>query len=95
MFFGTNVALTFITVLPLFLIVGTIILKGVGQINWSFFTEPSPTAVDAMMAKMQADRVVGERVVLPGGIANGIVGTLLMVVIASLIAIPLGVLGGI
>lgn len=95
LFFGTNVALTFITVLPLFLIVGTIILKGVGQINWSFFTEPSPTAVDAMMAKMQADSVVGERVVLPGGIANGIVGTLLMVVIASLIAIPIGVLGGI
>ena len=32
---------------------------------------------------------------IPGGIANGITGTLLMVVIASLLAIPTGILGGI
>lgn len=94
-FFSTCVALTWISVLPLFLILGTIIFKGVGQINGSFFVEPSPTAVDAMMAKMQVDSVAGERVILPGGIANGIVGTLIMVVVASLIAIPIGVLGGI
>ena len=35
----------------------------------------------------------GEKI--PGGIANGIVGTLIMVVIAAVLAIPVGILSGI
>ena len=33
--------------------------------------------------------------IIPGGIANGIIGTLLMVLMASAVAIPIGVLAGI
>ena len=46
------------------------------------------------MAK-RANTIEGSRTILPGGIANGIVGTLLMTLVASIIAIPIGLLGGI
>lgn len=89
-----NIILACITVIPLFLIIGKIVWEGYQQINWSFFTETAPTAVEAMMAK-RANTIEGSRTILPGGIANGIVGTLLMTVVASIIAIPIGLLGGI
>lgn len=95
-FFAGNVFFVVLTTIPLFLILGTIFYKGFGQINLAFFTEAAPTAVDAMMAQLSANSVTGDgSVVLPGGIANGIIGTLLMLVVASIIAIPLGILGGI
>lgn len=93
--FWTNISLVGITILPLFLIIGTILINGIGQINWAFFTEKAPTSVDAMMAKLTADQVGGGHIVLPGGIANGILGTLIMVVLASVLAVPPGILGGI
>ena len=89
-----NIVLACITVIPLFLIIGKIVLEGYQQINWDFFTKTAPTAVEAMMAK-RANTIEGSRTILPGGIANGIVGTLLMTLVASIIAIPIGLLGGI
>ena len=89
-----NIVLACITVIPLFLIIGKIVLEGYEQINWDFFTKTAPTAVEAMMAK-RANTIEGSRTILPGGIANGIVGTLLMTLVASIIAIPIGLLGGI
>lgn len=89
-----NIVLACITVIPLFLIIGKIVLEGYEQINWDFFTKTAPTAVEAMMAK-NANTIEGSRTILPGGIANGIVGTLLMTLVASIIAIPIGLLGGI
>lgn len=89
-----NIALACITVIPLFLIIGKIVMEGYEQINWDFFTKTAPTAVEAMMAK-RANTIEGSRTILPGGIANGIVGTLLMPLVASIIAIPIGLLGGI
>lgn len=85
---GGVIAFTILTVLPLFMIIGTIFYKGYKQINLSFFVEKSPSGLDALLAK-------ATETVLPGGIANGIVGTLLMVFIASCIAIPTGIMGGI
>lgn len=73
---------------PLFFILGSLIYKGIGQLNLSFFTESTPSTLDAMLATRRGDRI-------PGGIANGIVGTLLMVVLASVVAIPLGVAAGV
>ena len=89
-----NIVLACITVIPLFLIIGKIVIEGYEQINWDFFTKTAPTAVEAMMAK-RANTIEGSRTILPGGIANGIVGTLLMTLVASIIAIPIGLLGGI
>jgi len=63
---------------PLFLILGTVIYHGVGELNWAFLTQlPKP---------------VGEE---GGGMANAIVGSLLLLGYASLIGIPLGIGAGV
>jgi phosphate transport system permease protein len=77
-----------ITVIPIFLIVGNLAVKGYRQINMAFFTQPAPDTFQAMMAASSGE-------IIPGGIANGLTGSLLMVLIASFIAIPLGLMTGI
>ena len=87
-FFYTICSLASLTVIPLFMIIGELIKKGYKQINWNFFTETAPSTLDAMLAK-------GTGEIIPGGIANGITGTLLMVGMATVIAIPVGIMAGI
>ncbi len=87
-FFYTTCFLVSLTVIPLFAIIWELVKKGYKQINWNFFTESAPSTLDAMLAKGTGD-------IIPGGIANGITGTLLMVVIAAIIAIPIGIMVGI
>ena len=70
------------------MIIWELVKKGYKQINLSFFTETAPSTLDAMLAKNSGD-------IIPGGIANGIAGTLLMVFLSALIAIPVGIMGGI
>lgn len=77
-----------VTIIPIFLIVGNLAVKGYKQINFAFFTEPAPDTFQAMMAASSGE-------VIPGGIANGLTGSLLMVLAASLLAIPLGLMTGI
>lgn len=79
---------SFITISMVFLIVGTLLVKGYRQINWAFFTEVAPDTFTAMMAKTSGQ-------IIPGGIANGITGSLYLVALASLIAIPFGILIGV
>jgi phosphate transport system permease protein len=56
----------------------TVIHKGMGALNWSFFTQlPRPAGMEG------------------GGMANAIVGTLIMTVLAAVVGIPLGLLAGI
>ncbi len=86
-FFGIVIGVSVITISPIILIIGKLILKGFKQINFSFFTEVTPSTYDAMVA-------VSNNETIPGGIVNGITGTLLIVGIASLIAIPIGILIG-
>lgn len=63
---------------PLFLILGTVIIRGMGGLNWAFFTQiPKP---------------VGEA---GGGMANAIVGSGMLLLVASLIGVPLGVGSGV
>lgn len=76
-----------ITISPIVLIIGKLVWEGVGQINFSFFTETTPSTFEAMTA-------VANNEVIPGGIVNGILGTFLIVGMASLIAIPIGILIG-
>ncbi len=82
------VVLSAITVTPIILIIGELLVKGYRQINLAFFTENSPDTFQAMMA-------VSNNEVIPGGIANGILGTLLMSVMAAAIAIPAGITIGV
>lgn len=76
-----------LTAVPLFAILGEVFLRGYDQLSWSFFTEPTPTAYKAMKAIEAGEPI-------PGGIANGIIGTFLMLSMATIIAIPIGILCG-
>lgn len=82
------IAITLLTVLPIVLIIGKLVVKGYRQLNIAFFTETSPDTFQAMMAVSSGDTI-------PGGILNGIVGTLLMTLLASAIAIPVGITSGV
>ncbi len=81
-------SLAFISALPLLSILFQLIKKGYNQISLRFFTDVAPDTMEAMMAKVNHE-------IIPGGIANGIVGTMIIVGVASLIAIPLGLICGI
>lgn len=76
-----------LTAVPLLLILGEVLMRGYDQLSWSFFTEPTPNAYKVMKAAA-ADEPI------PGGIANGIIGTLIMLGMATILAIPIGILCG-
>ena len=76
-----------LTAVPLVAILGEVLLRGWDQLSWEFFTEPTPTAYRAMKAIEAGKRI-------PGGIANGIVGTMLMLGMAVAVAVPVGILCG-
>jgi phosphate transport system permease protein len=88
LFGGSVFALSMVTISPILLIIYKLVAKGYRQINLDFFTKKAPDTYEAMLAVQSGN-------VIPGGILNGITGTLFMVFIASLIAIPLGLLIGI
>jgi phosphate transport system permease protein len=88
LFFVLVLIFALITISMVFLIIGTLVMKGFRQINWSFFTQVPPDTFDAMMAKTSGH-------LIPGGILNGITGTLFLVGMASIIAIPFGIIIGI
>lgn len=77
-----------LTAIPLVLIIWEVLKKGYRQLNWSFFTEEAPNSLEAMMAVNAGD-------LIPGGVANGLIGSLLMVLMAIVIAVPIGILAGI
>ena len=74
--------------IPLFLIIWELLKKGYKQFNLSLFTEVAPTSMDAMLAKISNE-------VIPGGILNGLTGTLIILGIAIVIAIPIGIFTGV
>lgn len=80
--------ISFLSFIPLASIIWKLVSKGIKQINLSFFFETAPSTLEAMLAKSSNE-------VIPGGIANGIIGTLIMVLVASLMAIPIGIFSGI
>jgi phosphate transport system permease protein len=72
------VACTLAVLLPLVLIFGYLITKGIGSVNLAFFTQlPKP---------------VGE---VGGGMANAIVGTMMLISLACAVGLPIGVLAGV
>ena len=86
--FWTVCILSGLTAIPLLAILGEVFVKGWEQLGWSFITEATPNAYKAMQA-MEAGETI------PGGIANGIVGTFLMLFLAAIVAIPVGIFCGI
>ncbi len=76
-----------LTAVPLLAILGEVFFRGYDQLTWSFFTEPTPTAYKAMKAIEAGERI-------PGGIANGIIGTMIMLGMAVVFAVPIGILCG-
>ena len=88
LFFGIVVVLAAITTSPILLILYKLISKGLRQINFDFFFKVAPDTLQAMTAVRNGE-------IIPGGIANGITGTLLLVSLASLIAIPISIVIGI
>ena len=76
-----------LTAIPLLTILGEVLVRGYDQLSWAFFTEPTPTAYKAMKAIEAGEPI-------PGGIANGIVGTLLMLGMAVVFAVPVGIMCG-
>lgn len=77
-----------LTAVPLLAIIGKVLIAGYRHLNLAFFTEATPTALNAMLATSRGESI-------PGGIANGILGTLLMVGMAAVVAIPIGIAGGV
>lgn len=88
LFFYMVCLISFLTLIPLGSIIWKLISKGIKQINISFFTETAPSTLEAMLAKSSGE-------IIPGGISNGIIGTLIIVLLASIIAIPVGIFSGI
>ncbi|MBI4420760.1 MAG: phosphate ABC transporter permease PstA [Gemmatimonadetes bacterium] len=67
-----------LALLPLFLIFGDLVVKGLSSINWDFFVKnPTPP---------------GEA---GGGVANAIVGTLIIVALGGLVGLPVGIGAGV
>src|SRR5260370_3447743 len=67
-----------IVTVPLFLILGTVVYRGLPALSWSFLTQiPKP---------------VGEP---GGGMANAIIGSLMLLGVASAIGVPLGIGAGV
>jgi phosphate transport system permease protein len=75
---GVAILTVVIVLAPLVAIFGYLLYRGVGSMNWAFFT--------------QTPKPVGEQ---GGGMANAIVGSIVILGIASLIGVPFGVGAGI
>ncbi|MDD7277714.1 MAG: phosphate ABC transporter permease PstA [Bacteroidales bacterium] len=76
-----------LTAIPLFAILLEVLFRGYDQLSWQFFTEPTPTAYKAMKAIEAGEPI-------PGGIANGIIGTMIILSMAVVVAVPIGILCG-
>ncbi|HKJ79469.1 MAG TPA: hypothetical protein VKA10_08035, partial [Prolixibacteraceae bacterium] len=87
-FHGLIIGLSVITISPIVLIIYKLVVEGIGQISFDFLIQNPPNTFEAMTAVTNGEPI-------PGGIVNGITGTLLMVGLASVIAIPVGIIVGI
>jgi len=77
-----------LAMIPLFFILWDVISKGYKNFNLRLFTEVTPSSMDALLAISNGDPI-------PGGILNGITGTILIVGLAILFSVPLGLFIGI
>lgn len=62
----------------LVLMIGSVFVRGVGAINWDFFTKPTPQLAVGQSAG--------------AGVANAIIGSLMIIGMATLVAVPFSLL---
>jgi len=79
---------SFLAMIPLFLILWDVVSKGYKNFNINLFREVTPSSMDALLANINGDQI-------PGGILNGITGSILIVMLAILFSVPLGLFIGI
>jgi phosphate transport system permease protein len=72
---GVMVMAVILALIPIVLIVAQVVIRGIGAMNWEFLTS----------TQIFSQRSEG------GGYLNGLFGTLYMVLIASMVAVPLGI----
>lgn len=87
-YFGIISLFAFIAIIPFISIIWTLLHLGLQQLTINFFTETVPKQIEVIWAYIGNETI-------PGGIANGILGTFYMMLIAIIIAVPLGILAGI
>jgi phosphate transport system permease protein len=73
---GAMVAAVLVAIVPLGFILADVVAKGIGQLSGSFFTQPAPFVATAA----------------GGGYGAGIRGTIKMVALGTVVAVPIGVL---
>lgn len=76
---GVMIAALLTAVIPLLLILADVIAKGIGQLNLAFLTQPEPFVQTAA----------------GGGFGAGLRGTLKMVALGTVLAVPIGVLAAV
>src|SRR5215472_15400734 len=76
---GVMIAAVLVAVIPLLFILGDVVAKGISQLNLAFLTQPEPFIQTAS----------------GGGFGAGIRGTIKMVGLGTLIAVPIGVLAAV
>ncbi|HEX3358272.1 MAG TPA: phosphate ABC transporter permease PstA [Tepidisphaeraceae bacterium] len=78
--YATCIVFTLFVVAMLATVTGYLIWTGIGSINWAFFTQlPIPRGMEGY----------------PGGMKNALVGTGVLILLASLVGIPIGMLTGV
>lgn len=82
---GLAVGATILALVPLILILGFVLIRGFGSLNLSFFTQSYKPPTLSLSGAVQAQ----------GGVLNGIIGSVLIVFWATVIALPIGLLAGI
>ncbi|MGI6074143.1 MAG: phosphate ABC transporter permease PstA [Fermentimonas sp.] len=87
-FFYVVCVFAVLAMIPLFAILWDVVAKGWKSFNLDLFTKVTPSSMDALVARMNEEPI-------PGGILNGITGSLMIVGVAILITVPLGLMIGI
>lgn len=107
---GLTVVATALAIIPLFLIIGYVLIVGGAALNLDFFTQTyqPPVAVDSgaidpatglpidpATAASSEEQPDLSQVEARGGVLHGIVGTLMITIAALLISLPIGIMAGI
>jgi phosphate transport system permease protein len=79
---------SFMALIPFLILIWSLLKNGLRNINLNFFIQTFPSSTDAMLANLGGETI-------PGGILNGICGSLYMILIAIVLAVPLGILAGV
>ena len=82
--FGVCILCVLVALVPLGSILYEVLVRGVGSINPSFLTATQPTCVPTATAACP-----------PAGVGNALQGTVILLALCSLIALPIGVLTGV